>query len=88
MLMVSVTVALELFNKALTMRQQLLHENGPPISSTMYSIGSVYRAVGQLDEALTYYERSLEVKLKSVPELHPAVIQNYGNFENRLSRKG
>jgi tetratricopeptide (TPR) repeat protein len=63
-------------------------ENDLSISTTIHSIGSLCRVLGQFDEALTYYERSLEVKLKSVPKSHRAIIENYRILKTVYQEKG
>ena len=70
-------VALEYLEKALHIRKQILPSNDRSISTTMFNIGSLYRALGQLNEALPFYESALEVKLNSLPQSHPSVISNY-----------
>ncbi|CAF3873749.1 unnamed protein product [Rotaria sordida] len=81
-------VALEFLHRALNIRQQILPENDPSIGTSLHSIGSVYRALGQFDEALTFYERSLEVKLKTMPISHPTVITNYHILNTVCQEKG
>jgi tetratricopeptide (TPR) repeat protein len=81
-------VALEFLQKALNIRQQVLLENDLSIATTIHSIGSLYRALGQFDEALTFYERSLEVKLKSIPKSHPTAIANYRILNTVCQEKG
>jgi tetratricopeptide (TPR) repeat protein len=71
------SIALEFLQKALNIRQKILPENDLSISTSFQNIGSLYRALGQFDEALTFFERSLEVKLKSIPKSHPTIIENY-----------
>jgi len=70
-------IALKFLHKTLNIRQQVLLEYDLSISTNLHSIGAVYRAVGHFDEALTYYQRLLEAKLKTIPKSHSAVIENY-----------
>ncbi|CAF1438446.1 unnamed protein product [Rotaria sp. Silwood1] len=81
-------IALEFLQKALKIKQQVLPENDRSIATTMLSIGSLYRALGQFDEALTFYERSLEVKLNSLPKSHPTIIVNYHILSTVCQEKG
>ncbi|CAF4260418.1 unnamed protein product [Rotaria magnacalcarata] len=73
--------AFELLHEALDIRQKILFKNDPAISSTLFNIGSVHRAVRQFDEALVFYERSLNLKLKFFPESHPEVVKTYYTME-------
>jgi tetratricopeptide (TPR) repeat protein len=82
------SIALEFLQKALNIRQKILPENDLSISTSFQNIGSLYRALGQFDEALTFFEHSLEVKLKSIPKSHPTIIENYRSLNTVYLEKG
>ncbi|CAF0960380.1 unnamed protein product [Adineta steineri] len=72
--------ALFYYEKALTIRQQLLPPNHPDLGMSYNNIGSVYDSMGDYPKALSYYERALEIRQQSLPYNHPDLGASYNNI--------
>ena len=73
--------ALEIYDKALAIRQQLLGENH-------HDIGNVYYSLGDYDTALEYYKKDLAICQQVFGENHPDTAASYGNIANVYYNKG
>jgi len=51
-------------------------------------IGLVYYGKGENDKALEFYQKSLEIRLKSLPPNHPDLASSYLNIGSVYKSKG
>jgi tetratricopeptide (TPR) repeat protein len=71
------SIALEYFEKALTIREKLLGKEHPSVATTYNNIGAVYNNQGDYQKALDYYQKALTIATKSLGEEHPKTAMIY-----------
>ena len=59
---------------------RLVYRNHSSIADTLHNIGSVYDNQGKYEEALKYYNQSLEMKKKTLPSNHPSIAKTLNNI--------
>ena len=78
--------ALEMFEKALEIRQIRYGDHDVRIASSLSNIGSVYNDHGEYDHALDYYGRGLQILDNAKVEIHifkANLLTNYGILKQR-----
>ena len=58
------------------------------VAASYNNIGLVYDRQGKYEEALEYYQKSLDIKIRVVGGDHPNVATSYNNIGNVYNRQG
>ncbi|CAF4017342.1 unnamed protein product, partial [Rotaria sp. Silwood2] len=80
--------ALEMFEKALAIRQQIYDNHDIRIAPSLNNIGSVYNDRGEYDRALDYYQRGLEILENAKVEANISkanLLTNFGILKERMN---
>ena len=72
--------ALELFTKALNIRQKILGEYHSDTVDTCYIIGGIYKNIANYPKAIEFYERTLNIQEKILGKNHPDIADIYNNI--------
>jgi tetratricopeptide (TPR) repeat protein/predicted Ser/Thr protein kinase len=80
--------ALELHERALAIRREVLSEDHPSLASTWNGIGTVYGELGRLDEAEAAFAEGLRVLERSVGRSHPDAATLYLAMASRRAQNG
>ncbi len=80
--------ALEYFDKAKIIRQELLGENHPDTAQIYNNIGLVYDNQRKYNRAIEYFEKALRIKFSVLGENHPAIATSYNNIGVVYKNKG
>ena len=67
------------------MREKLIGKEHPNISDSMTTLGGLYLSGGQLDKALSIFENSLKIRLKTFGEAHELVADSLNNIGRYLN---
>ena len=71
--------ALEMHEKALSMRQAVLPATHPDIATSFGNIAIVYDSKGEYDKALEMHEKALAMRQTTLPATHPNISNSmYG----------
>ena len=81
-------VAMEMTEKALKIREQLLGENHRDTSDSYRRYSWLLEEVGQYEEALKYAHKTLEIRKKLFPENHPFISAVYSALGHTYSSLG
>ncbi|CAF1342469.1 unnamed protein product [Rotaria sordida] len=68
--------------------QKTLPPNHPDLATSYNGIGAVYDNMGEYSEALSSYERSLEIRKIALPPNHPDLAAPYNNIGNVYKNMG
>jgi tetratricopeptide (TPR) repeat protein len=60
--------------QAMEMKVRIYGDDHPKIASTVVSLGSIYQAMGQMDQARRHFEKGLAIFHKAAGEDHPRTI--------------
>jgi tetratricopeptide (TPR) repeat protein len=74
-------LAVENFNKCLSIQQTLLPDGHPHIGTTYANIGAMYGNKLDSKQALIYYEKAKNIWLKTRPPTHPDILQLEENMQ-------
>ena len=62
------------------MKRQIVPLNQSSIANTLHNIGIVYKNLRKYEDALKYYNQSLEMKKQTLPSNHPSIAQTLNNI--------
>ena len=71
--------ALEVSEKALNTRLNVLGENHPDVAESYNNVGVEYGNLGDHQKAMEYLEKALNIRLSIFGENHPDVAESYNN---------
>ncbi|CAF1297888.1 unnamed protein product [Rotaria sordida] len=72
---------------ALAVRQKYIPADHPQLDTSYNNIGSIYKCLGQYDQALEYLNLSLEISKKSLHPQHPEIAITLENISLAYERK-
>ena len=75
------TRALDSFYKSLDIFQEIYGYEHSHVANCFNNIGTVYRCLGKDDLALKYLNRSLRIKLRSLPSQHTDIASTLANID-------
>jgi tetratricopeptide (TPR) repeat protein len=81
-------VALQIQQRLLDLRRQVLAPNSPSIGQSMMNVAVEHRILGQYDDALSMGENALEFLQQHLPPSHPAISDAMEGLAATYSRKG
>jgi tetratricopeptide (TPR) repeat protein len=76
----SYTQALELYQKALAIREQILGVNHPTTATSYNNLAGVYDSLGNYNQALELYQKALAINEQTLGEDHPDTASSYNNL--------
>lgn len=75
--------------KAIDTYQQQQVEGGiPGLADALNNIGYAYAAEGECENAMTYYEQSIQIRQALFGEWHPDIAESYENIASCLTEMG
>lgn len=74
-------LAIQYYNKCLTIQQKILPDQHPHIATTYANIGAMYGNLFDSKQALIYYEKAKNIWIKSRPPTHPDILQLDENMQ-------
>jgi tetratricopeptide (TPR) repeat protein len=77
----------KLYQRALVIREEALGPDHPDVGYTVIGLGSLYETMGDLERALPYVARTVEIWEKALGPEHPqvmAVTETYADLLRRL----
>jgi len=80
--------ALEMFNKALAIREKVLGKEHPGTAESYNNIGIVMRAMGDNVGAVEMFNKALTIKEKVYGKEHPSTATSYNNIGNMMVAMG
>jgi tetratricopeptide (TPR) repeat protein len=72
------------FEKSLSIRQLLFHENHPDVADNYHTLGLAYRQKGDLNQALEYHKKCLSIEEKVLGQDHPSTTTTYDSIASIL----
>lgn len=78
----------KLHEETLALRQKVLHENHPRITSSLNNLASVLMDEGDLEEAERLFHESLEMKRRLLGEDHPKTLDAIHNLALVIGKRG
>ncbi len=72
--------ALLLYERALSIRKELLGDDHPETASTYNNMASVYEKQGKYENALEYYSKARAVRENALGSDHPDTASTYNNM--------
>jgi len=67
--------ALQAFTKALSIQRRCLPSNHPDLADSLRDLGIYYVNIGNLSEALNYYEQAKHILNQELSPDHPLCVQ-------------
>ncbi len=80
--------ALELFQRSLVIKEQVLGTNHPEVATTLNNLALSYAAQGEYSKAEPLYQRSLALRERVLGANHPDVAQSLNNLALLYRKQG
>ena len=82
------TKALEYYNKALEVNENILGANHPNTTTTLNNIAQIYTVLGNYDKALVIFKKLIKIEKSTIGENHYEFAVNYNNIGLVYFHKG
>jgi Tfp pilus assembly protein PilF len=80
--------AIEYYEKALEIRQEILPPYHPSLAISYNNIGFVYKNMREYSTALSFYEKAREIQEKTLSPNHPDLATSYNNIGGVYDNNG
>ena len=80
--------ALEVFEKALAIRELLLDAKDPLLATSYNNIGNTYAFLGRYEASLTFHQKALAIREEVLDATHPDIVISYNHVGAAYSHLG